>query len=227
MLGVTTEKTEQGVAIRDVSDGSAAEKAGLKEKDVITKVDDQKVTDPDDLSKEIGKHKPGDKVKITFLRDGKEQIVTAELTKWKGINLNVYNRNGNGYNYDFKMPDMKSLDLPDIQSIIPRDLGRNWDRNFRIVSGRPMIGLSVQDTEDGKGVKVINVDGNGSADKAGIKENDLITEIDGKVMNSADAVAKTVGDSKDKNSLMFKVLRNGKTMNIEVKIPRKLKTADL
>jgi serine protease Do len=85
----------------------------------------------------------------------------------------------------------------------------------------------VQDTDDGKGVKVIDVDDEGNAKKAGIKEDDLITEIDGKAVNSADEVARIVRDSREKNSMMFKINRGGKTQNIEVKIPRKLKTADL
>jgi serine protease Do len=89
------------------------------------------------------------------------------------------------------------------------------------------LGLSVQDTEDGKGVKVIEVDDEGTAKKAGIKANDVITEVDGKAVKSADEVAKIVRESKDKASLMFKLQRDGKTQNIEVKIPKKLKTADL
>ncbi|HVT84609.1 MAG TPA: PDZ domain-containing protein [Chitinophagaceae bacterium] len=223
MLGVTTEKVDNGVEIQDVTDGSAAEKAGLKEKDIITKIDDQKVEDPDDLSKVIGKYKPGDKVKVTFLRDNKEQTVTAELTKWKGL-VGIY---GNGFNYNFKMPEMNFNEvMPRIQGV-PRAPEGNWNQMFGATAGRPRLGLSVQDTDDGKGVKVIDVDDEGNAKKAGIKEDDLITAIDGKVVNSADEVAKIVRDSRDKNSLMFKILRGGKTQNIEVKIPRKLKTADL
>ncbi|OQY93444.1 MAG: hypothetical protein B6D37_11560 [Sphingobacteriales bacterium UTBCD1] len=224
MLGVTTKKTDGGAAIQDVTDGSAAQKAGLKENDVITKIDDHKISDPDDLSKAIGQYKPGDKVKVTFLRDNKEQSVTAELTKWAGINL-YDNRNEV---YGFKMPDINYEELaPKIEQMMPRLQGRNWDQMFNTTTGRPRLGLSVQDTENGKGAKVIDVDDDSNAGKAGIKEGDVITEIDGKAVNSADEVAKVVRDSKDKNSLMFKIQRNGKTQNIEVKIPRKLKTADL
>ena len=85
MLGVTTEKADQGVEIQDITKESAAEKAGLKEGDIITKIDDKKIEDPDDLTKVIRSHKPGDKVNVTYLRDKKEQKVTAELTKWKGM----------------------------------------------------------------------------------------------------------------------------------------------
>ena len=224
MLGVTTEKVDNGVEIQDVTDESAAEKAGLKEKDIITKIDDQKVEDPDGLSEVIGKHNPGDKVKVTFLRDNKEQTVTAELTKWKGLSAYSF---GNGFNYNFKMPEMNfNENMPRIQGV-PRMPEGNWNQLYGVMAGRPRLGLSVQDTDDGKGVKVIDVDDEGNAKKAGIKEDDVITEIDGKAVNSADEVAKIVRDSKDKTSLMFKILRGGKTKNIEVKIPRKLKTADL
>ncbi|HUS00368.1 MAG TPA: PDZ domain-containing protein, partial [Chitinophagaceae bacterium] len=48
-LGVTTEKTDAGVKITEIAKGSAAEKAGLKEGDIITKIGDKKVSDPDDV----------------------------------------------------------------------------------------------------------------------------------------------------------------------------------
>lgn len=218
MLGVTTEKVDKGVEIQDVTKESGAEKAGLKEKDIITKIDDQKVEDPDGLSEAIGKYKPGDKVKVTYLRDGKEQTTTAELTKWKGFSLLGTTTPGYNYNYNFSIPKVEMPNIPQ------GELGQLWNYS---VGGRPRLGLSVQDTEDGKGVKVIDIDDEGNAEKAGIKKDDVITEVDGKAVNSADEVAKIVRDSRDKSSLMFKIQRSGKTQNIEVKIPRKLKTADL
>ncbi|MEQ1678022.1 MAG: PDZ domain-containing protein, partial [Chitinophagaceae bacterium] len=87
MLGVTTERTEEGARIQDITNESAAEKIGLKENDIITKIDDKKIEGPEDLTAAIKAHKPGDKVTVTYLRDKKEQKATAELTKWKGMNL--------------------------------------------------------------------------------------------------------------------------------------------
>ncbi len=230
MLGVTTEKVENGVEVQDVTKESAAEKAGLKSKDIITKIDGQKIEDPDGLSKAIGSHKPGDKVKVTFLRDNKEQTVTAELIQWKA--MNGFNM-GNGFNYKMNIPNWNMQDQQDLLSKIQGlpgmqrgDMGQLFN-NMNGVGGRPRLGLSIQDTEDGKGVKVLDVDGESNAQKAGIKENDIIKEIDGKAVNSADEVAKIVRESKDKSSLTFKIERDGKTQNIEVKIPRKLKTIDL
>ena len=66
------------------------------------------------------------------------------------------------------------------------DMGPNSNFN-RVFSygGRPRLGIKAQDTEDGKGVKVIDVDEGSAADKSGIKENDIITEFEGQAVNSA------------------------------------------
>jgi len=220
MLGVTTEHTEEGAEINSITKESAAEKMGLKEGDIITKVGDKKIEGPDELSAAIKAHKPGDKVSITYLRDKKEQTATAELTKWKGVN--VFGSTGSD---NFKM-DMGDLGQGKLREMtIPRTPypGQAWNWP----GATPKLGLSVQDTDDGKGVKVIEVDDESNAKKAGIKEDDVVTEVDGKAVNSTDDMVKMIKESKDKTSIMVKLQRGGKTQNIEVKIPRKIKTADL
>ncbi len=220
MLGVTTEKADQGVEVQSITKESAAEKAGLKENDIITKIDDTKIEEPDDLSAAIKKHKPGDKVTVTYLRDKKEQKAIAELTKWKGVNMFSTSE---GFKMD--MGDMNFEHMPKLKTLprVVTPYGQNWNWS----GAGPKLGLSVQDTDDGKGVKVIEVDDESNAAKAGIKEDDIITDVDGKAVNGADEMAKIIRESKDKISVMIKLQRSGKTQNIEVKMPRKIKTADL
>jgi serine protease Do len=222
MLGVTTEKADDGGAkVTDVTDESAAQKAGIKEGDVIKKIDDAKIEDPDDLTEAIRKHKPGDKVTVTLLRDKKEQKISAELGKWKGLSSLAITP-GQRFKMEVPQYDFKDLYTPRIQTI-PRTPGQNWYWS----GSSPRLGLSVQDTDEGKGVKVIEVDDDSNAAKAGVKEGDIITHFNDKEVNSADEVAKLVKESKDKPSVQLKVKRDGKTQNIEVKMPRRLKTADL
>src|SRR6188768_337036 len=218
MLGVVTEEVEGGVKVTEITDESAAKKAGIKEGDIITKIGDTKIEDPDELSEAVRKHKPGEKVTVTLLRDKKEQKVTAELGKWKGVS---------SFNYapgkEFKMDmDYNELLAPKIQAM-PRMRGQAWSYS----GGAPRLGLSVQDTGDGKGVKVIDVDDESNAAKAGLKENDIITNFNGTEVNSADEVAKLVKENKDKQTISLKIKRDGKAQTVEVKMPRKLKTADL
>jgi serine protease Do len=218
MLGVVTEDAEGGVKVTEITDESAAKKAGIKEGDIITKIGDTKIEDPDQLSEAVRKHKPGEKVTVTLLRDKKEQKVTAELGKWKGVSSFSY---GPGQNFKMEMPDYEIL-APKIQAM-PRMRGQAWSYS----GGAPRLGLSVQDTDDGKGVKVIDVDDESNAAKAGLKENDIITNFNGTEVNSADEVAKLVKENKDKPTISLKIKRDGKVQTVEVKMPRKLKTADL
>lgn len=222
MLGVTTDKADAGAQVADVTKGSAAEKAGLKEKDIITRVGDSRIGGPDDLSQAIRKHKPGDKVSITYMRDKKEMKTTAELTKWKGVGAFSI---GDGQHFNIDLGDMKfdrvAPRSPDVK--VPRD---NY-RTFAWSGGSPKLGLSVQDTEEGKGVKVIDVDQDSNAARAGIKEGDIITHLDDKAVNSVDEISAMLREKKDNPTVRFQLKRAGKSQNIEVKMPRKIKTTNL
>ncbi|MFC9222976.1 S1C family serine protease [Streptomyces hygroscopicus] len=64
--------------------GGPADKAGLKSGDVITKLDDTVIDSGPTLISEIWTHQPGDKVSITYKRDGKQSKVDVTLGKRKG-----------------------------------------------------------------------------------------------------------------------------------------------
>jgi len=70
-------KGEQGEAA--IFPGSEAEKAGLKEGDIILEFDGQKITTENSLAKIIMKYNPGDKVVLKILREGKEKIIQTTL----------------------------------------------------------------------------------------------------------------------------------------------------
>lgn len=61
-----------------VSD-APAEKAGIKEGDIITKVGNTKIDNRNSLASLLGAHQPGDEVKLTINRDGKDQVITVKL----------------------------------------------------------------------------------------------------------------------------------------------------
>jgi serine protease Do len=68
-----------GVYIVEVTEGGAAEAAGLKKSDIIIAVDDVKVKTSSELTAQKNLHKAGDEIKVTFMRNGEKMTVTLIL----------------------------------------------------------------------------------------------------------------------------------------------------
>jgi serine protease Do len=203
-LGVMTDKTDKGAKITDVTKGSAAEKAGLKEDDIITKVGDDKITGPDDLYKAVGKHKPDDKVVINYLRNDKPATATVALGKSEQMKV-----------YSWNSPDSYR------RQPAPYSFSYSW-------SDKPRLGISAQDTEDDKGVKIVDIDDDDSpAAKAGLKEDDIITQVNGKAITSTEELKESLKDLKKGDTVKITYKRNNQTQTVDVKIPKELKTIDL
>lgn len=78
-------KSTRGVYIATVLDGGAADQAGLKEGDVIVKIGDVEVNASSELQEQIGRHRPGDKVPVTYLRNGVEKTINVTLKGDEGL----------------------------------------------------------------------------------------------------------------------------------------------
>ncbi len=76
--------TYNGAIVMQVNDGGAAQDAGIKVGDVITAVDGMNVNDVPTLLEKIGQHRPGDKVVITVLRNGKKLDIPVILRNSHG-----------------------------------------------------------------------------------------------------------------------------------------------
>lgn len=85
----------KGVLITGIVPDGAAGAAGLKEEDVIIAFDGVDVNSTSELQVQVGKHRPGDKATVTFLRKGKENTVPIVLKNVAG-NTNVVTADMNG-----------------------------------------------------------------------------------------------------------------------------------
>ncbi|WP_439881367.1 Do family serine endopeptidase [Pontibacter sp. MBLB2868] len=79
-------KTLNGVYIAGVEEKSGAEEAGLRQGDVITAVNGINVAKSSQLLEQIARYRPGDKVKVAFIRDGKDKNTTVTL---KNVNYST------------------------------------------------------------------------------------------------------------------------------------------
>ena len=234
-LGVVTEETEQGAKVNQVSDESPAAKAGLKEGDIITKVNDIKIDGPASLYDAIGKSKPEDKVTISYIRNGKTSTQVVSLAKNKNT-MQFYNFSspeGQG-GPSFDAYPKQYLD-PNTRKYQQSPRGFNFIPNFPGMEGmtipgfenKPKLGISIEDTETADGVKITNVSENSPAAKSGLLENDIIVQVNDQKIKEVDALKPIIKDAKEGTSFTFQVKRNKELKTILVKLPKKLKTANL
>ncbi|WP_455093335.1 S1C family serine protease [Parvimonas micra] len=101
VLGQEKLPIDSGVYIHEILSGSPAESAGLKPKDIITKVGDTKVTSNSTLKAALLNYKIGDKVKIEVYRDGKTTTIEVTFSQFdlnKAENKANQNQNQNNFN---------------------------------------------------------------------------------------------------------------------------------
>ena len=94
--------TMEGIYIAEIVEDGAAEDAGLKKGDVITHIDNQKVTKFGELTGIIAQKRPGDKVTITYLRDKKKHNASLTLKNEQGNTRVVKNADMDVLGADFR-----------------------------------------------------------------------------------------------------------------------------
>ena len=238
-LGVTTndhkdgsgDTKSKGAEITNITKESAAEKAGLKNGDVIIKINDKKIEDPESLSDVVTSFKPKEEVTVYYKRDGKDGSVKATLGERKAGAMAFSFNGADGMTRSFSMPRIETVPGIELGDMSPRvwtpGSGNNYDFNFDTYPRQQKLGLKIQDTEAGNGVKILDVDKDSPAEKAGLKKDDVVREIGGKKVSNTDEVREALQDIMEKSAYNIKATRNGNAMNFDIKIVKKLKTANL
>ena len=216
MLGVMTDpKSDKiGALVKDVTPGSAAEAAGLKSGDVITRIDGKVIKDAATLVTEISaQHDAGDRVSINYERDGKERITSAKLQP-AGPQTAMRS-------FRFSPDDMAG------------DGPGGMLRGFPFAAGddgmapAPKLGLSAEDRADGEGVRVLSVKPGSPAASAGLKEGDVITRMGDDKVASVDELQLGLRGTKPGDRLRLEYQRAGKVAIASVTLPRPVKRKDL
>jgi serine protease Do len=114
----------KGVRIASVSRRSPAESAGLLPGDVITKIDDQVITTSTAVMRIIGETKPGDSVKVSFLRNGKPMETTVKIAEFDET---VVNRR-------LEILSKYGIEVDDVSPQLMRELGLNKPEGVEVVS---------------------------------------------------------------------------------------------
>jgi len=178
-----------GITVAHVVPGSPADQAGLKTGDTITTVDGKKVSKGTELVAEIASRKPGSKVALGFLRNGKPQettVTVADRAKLFAARLNE----DDGDN-DESTPKQSKFGIT-VRKLTPEMADR-----LDVPSGK---GVIVQDVKPGSFAEDINM-GRG----------DVILEINKQPVNSEEDFAKVESSMKSGQDVVFLVRPRGST----------------
>jgi serine protease Do len=176
-----------GVTISNVVAGSPAEQAGLKVGDTITSVDGKPVKNGDELVGDIAGRKPGAKVTLGLIRNGKKQdttVTVADRAKLFASRLGEEEDSS-----DNSAPKESKLGLS-VRAVTP-DIADRLD----IPAGK---GIIVQDVKPGS-----------FADDVGLNRGDVILEINKQPVNSEDDFTRISSTLKSGQDVVFLVRSRG------------------
>ncbi|MGA9308379.1 MAG: Do family serine endopeptidase [Candidatus Sulfotelmatobacter sp.] len=176
-----------GITVAHVVPGSPADQAGLKLGDTITTVDGKKVTKGTELVAEIASRKPGSKVMLGFLRNGKPQettVTVADRAKLFAARLNE----DDGDN-DESTPKQSKFGVT-VRKLTPEMADR-----LEVPAGK---GVIVQDVKPGS-----------FAEDIGVSRGDVILEVNKQPVNSEEDFAKVESSMKSGQDVVFLVRQRG------------------
>ena len=209
---------ERGVVLGRIVPDSPAAKAGLKENDVVTEINGQRVEGAAQFRRMIHEIPAGRSIQLTVWRDGRTQAISATLGK------------SEERHHAMKMvtptPGTFAFRMPEIPEIPPME----WN-GAMLAGGQPRLGIDAEDLSgqlgaffgapDGEGILVRDVYSGSPAEKAGVKAGDVITSLNGDRIRTVGDLREKLSAKRDDKDRTVKlgVLRNKSEISLAVELP--------
>ena len=180
----------QGALVTDIVDGSPAEKAGFKIKDVIINFSGNKIRNSSHLKNVVSSTRPKTIPNVKIIRDGKEKFLKVELVELPNED-EIYARNS---------------------SSSPSSLGMRVENINQAILNR--FGLDNVDN----GVIVIDILNSSIASESGIMVGDIISRVGDSEISSVSEFKSAINQLKDQESVLFLIKRRGGSIFIPLEI---------
>jgi serine protease Do len=180
-------KSNDGVIITEVMKDSPAEKAGLKESDVLIEFDGKKIKDVHQLPAVVAAITPGTEVAVKIIRDGKQKKINVKLGEMPG-----------------------EEDLASKKTDIIGELGL-------VVQDITDEIAKFMEIEDSSGVIVSGVESGSPSDDAGIRERDIIRQVNRKQINDVTEFREALKNASGEGSVLFLIERGERRLFVVVK----------
>jgi len=212
----------RGVGVTRIVKDSPAEKAGLRQDDVILRVDGENITSVRKLNRIVSELAPDQSVKITVSRNGSEQDITATIGKRSAnfFTKDLLGKQPKVWKWEGNEPKEWKFEGP----LLNKGFPNNGDLTFMLGNSR-RIGVSTMELTKqladyfgitgGKGVLVTAVTEDGPAAKAGVRAGDVITAVDGEAIDSPGDVTRVINRKKE-GDVTLTVVRNKTQQTIHV-----------
>lgn len=182
-----------GTLVSSVEPKSPAEKAGIEAGDVITEIDGKKIPGPNELRMTVSSMPPGTKVKLKYLRDGREKSADIVLDELPGARSRA------------ALPEPPASTDPDVlDGVTVGDIDAEARRKYSVA-------------ENTKGVIVTEIDDESACYTAGVRVGDVILEIEKKPVTSANDAVEMSEQLKKEKKVLLRISRKGQIRFIVVK----------
>ena len=182
--------TEKGALINEVTEGSPADKAGVKAGDIILKIGAVEIRDPRHLIMTVSQLAPGSEVKVELLREKERKTVTATLTR----------RDEDTIAKDDGAPGAKEEGV--LNGVGVGDLTAEMRAQTQIPARV-------------KGALITSIEPDSPAARQGLREGDIIMELDRRPCTNADEAVKLSEEIKGPKVLVL-IYRNGRTRYLAI-----------
>ena len=182
-----------GVLIDQVVEESPADKANLQDGDIILSIDGNGIEDGNDLRFRTASYRPGTKVEIRIIRNGKQKKIKVELGELPGTAANRQEVEA-----EENILDDLGLELRVLDDQIREELH---------ISG------------DVEGVVVISIEGYSIAAEAGLRSGDVIVKADRRSISNLDDLMEIINDTDPGEVLLLKVITNSNRRFIAIRMP--------
>jgi len=193
-LGIMVTPSENGVVIREVTPDSPAAKAGLKSGDRVSKLSDQEVRDAESFIRSVGSHKPGDKLTIQVVRDGKDQAIEVTLGQ----------RPARQERESAYAPNFQGARRPAFLGVQMQPLTPQMRDQMKVKAE--------------SGVVVTSVAPNSPAAKAGLQPNDVITALDNTNVKDPGQLRELIQQAGPGKEISVQIARGSETQTVKAKL---------
>lgn len=189
-----------GVLVNEVAEASPADDAGLEREDVILRFDGKRIRDPEDLQRVVAKTRPGKKVTLEVVRDGKQQTLSVKMAERPREYAASKSGKLRRAPFAFSFGEHRRAWLGVQMHELNADLAEYFEVGKR------------------DGVLILSVEKDSPAERAGLRAGDVLTAINDEKVSTPEQVQDIIGAYESGDDITVELVRKGEAKEVKVEL---------